>query len=407
MRDQVYDAVVVGAGPAGSATARDIAAKGFRTLLLEEHGEIGKPRHCSGLITPRTLELAGTDPGIVLNELRGGFVNVSSGARLCLDGQKVHAVAVDRVQFDRQLARHAQEKGADLQPHTRLVAIERENKGLLLSLNRKGRRQVVATRLLVGADGAQSLVAKWMGAKALQNDTMVGLGAEVKLKTERQDFVEVFLGNSIAPGFFAWIIPLAEGYARLGIATNDGKRPIHYLRDLMNAFPNFFAGAEVERYYGGLIALKRLARIYGDNVMLVGDAAGQVKPTSGGGIYAALIGARQCAEVATLALAQGDLSALSLSRYQAMWQSGMGGELDRGWDLRRAFLSLNDSDLARLTDILRSPRIRSLISRYGDIDYPSQLALRLAMRRPLLLGFAKVALAGPWWPLLRRSRHSA
>ena len=395
-----YDAVVVGAGPAGSATARDVAAAGYRVLLLEEHAAIGEPLHCSGLVTPRTLALAGASEAIVLNEMRGAFINLPSGTCLPVGGSELYAKAIDRVAFDRELVCQAQRQGACLRTGSKLVDIERNGGTLRLSVQRQGRYESVETRLLVGADGAQSRVARWLGVRPVAREVLVGVSVEAKLSPRRQDHAEVFVGNSVAPGFFGWLIPLGSGSVRIGVATNDGKRPIHHLRALIETFPAVLAGAEFGRLFGGLIPLTLVRQPFDDNVLLVGDAAGQVKPTSGGGIYSSLVGASHCARVATQALQQDDLSASFLRQYYVGWQREMGQEFERMDDLRRIFLSLSDPDLERIAQLLASRRLRGLIARAGDIDFPSPLLLQLVKMRPALLSFVRVGLRVPWHRLL-------
>ena len=396
-----YDAVVVGAGPAGSATARDVAAAGHSVLLLEEHALIGEPLHCSGLVTPRTLVMAGASDAIVLNEINGAFVNLASGACLPIGGSGLYAKAIDRVALDRELVDQAQSRGARLRTGSKLVAIERRGSLLRLGILRRGRQETVETRLLIGADGAQSRVARWLGARPAAREAVVGVSVEAKLAPRRDDHAEVFIGNEVAPGFFGWLIPLGNGTVRVGVATNNGHRPIHYLRSMIETFPALFAGAEFGRLFGGVIPLTLVRRPFADNVLLVGDAAGQVKPTSGGGIYASLVGAGHCARVAGEALRQDDLSARFLRRYHVGWQGEMGEEFARMEDLRRIFLSLSDAELERIARLLGSPRLRRLIAREGDIDYPSPLLLQLVRLRPALLSFVRIGLRFPWHRLLR------
>ncbi len=396
MREAAYDAVIAGAGPAGSATARRIAERGFRVLLLEEHAAVGLPSHCSGLITPRTLDLAGVGAGVVVNEIRGAVVHAPGGGELSLGGKRLQAVAVERAELDAALVERAQQAGAVLSLETRLTALERGCGGVYLRLQRRRREFHVSTRLLIGADGAQSRVAAAMAVRTLQRDTLVGLGAEARLTAGAADFVHIFLGEQVAPGFFAWVIPLGGGRARLGLATNGPQRPVHHLRALLRRLPERFKGLEVTRWYGGLIPLRRLSRIYDDRMMLVGDAAGHVKPTSGGGIYTALLGAEGAAEVAVRALAADSLGVSSLAAYQDAWDAQMGAELARGWDLRRALLGLEDRELSRLLRILGSPPLSRLLTRHGDIDFPSRAALRLLSQLPWLRARAKIPLAGLW-----------
>lgn len=396
-----YDAVVVGAGPAGSAAARDIAAAGYRTLLLEEHRTIGEPLHCSGLVTPRTIEFAHIGDDLIINRFHGGYVHSPSGQRLSLGGERTYAIAIDRVRFDRQQACRAQEAGASLCMHAKLAGIERDNGALQLGVVRGGRRERLRTRLLIGADGAQSFVGRWLdngdGASRQDRDRVVAISADVRLPAGRSDFVEVLVGRAVAPGFFAWVIPVGEGVARVGLATNDGERPVHYLRALMDAYPAVFDGAEVQGLRGGVIPLQQRKRMHGHNVMLVGDAAGHVKPTSGGGIYLSLLGGQLCARTAVEALSADDVSGGRLRAYQRAWSKRMGAELRRGHDLRRIFVSLSDDDFDRLTRMLRSDRLQRIIARHGDIDFPSKMFARLFFAAPLIGRFIRVRLALRHW----------
>jgi geranylgeranyl reductase family protein len=403
-----YDAVIVGAGPAGAATARGIAGRGYSVLLLEEHREIGEPLHCSGLVTPRTLALAGVSPEVVLNQIDGALINLPSGRCLAVGGAGPYAVAIDRVRFDRELVAQAGAAGAQLRTGNKLVGIERDGGELMLKLRSRAGEEQVKTRLLVGADGAQSFVARWLGVQSPAQERVVGVSVLARRLEAPSDRVQVFAGNRIAPGFFGWLIPLGDGQVRIGIATNDtGRRPIHYLRDLVNAFPGVFEGAEFGRFFGGVIPLSRVKRPYGDNVLLVGDAAGQVKPTSGGGIYAGLVGATHCGEVAVGALAADDLSGTSLQRYEVAWQKDLGEEFDRMQAIRRVFLSLSDAELERLALLLQAPGLQRLVSRHGDIDFPSAALLRLVVAAPAVRSFMKAGSRNPWVRIIPHASHTS
>ena len=149
-----YDAVVVGAGPAGSTAAAGIAQGGFRVLLREEHADIGIPLHCSGLVTPRALEEAAVGEDLVHNRVVGAHIYAPSGRRLILGDGQTRALVIDRVGLDRALVAKAQEQGAELAMEATVVAVERDAKGIAVTVDRRGTSTTVRTRLLVGADGA-------------------------------------------------------------------------------------------------------------------------------------------------------------------------------------------------------------------------------------------------------------
>jgi geranylgeranyl reductase family protein len=395
------DVAVVGAGPAGSRTARNLARRGFRVLLLEEHRTVGVPSHCSGLISLRTLRESEIGEEAIMHRVTGAFVHTQSGSEVALGGGATRAVAIDRIAWDRTLAEQAQAAGAEL-VRARVTNVSRENSHAVLQTQTDGRDSTVTARLVVGADGTHSRVRRTLGMSA-PREYAYNLGIEGRLKTRRDDFVHVFVGREMAPGWFGWIIPTGDGMVRAGIGSNNGVKPIDCYRRLTQAFPELFEGIEPCRMYGGTIPLEFAPRSYGDNVLLAGDAAGQVKPFSGGGIYTSLVAARHAAETAASALEADDVSAKRLAAYEKGWKREIGRELVRSLRIRRFGLSLSEDEVERVVRALRSDGLQSLAARYGDIDYPSRVLLRIARSAPALAMLASVTVRKPaaTWNLVR------
>ncbi len=395
------DVAVVGAGPAGSRTARDIAARGLRVRLLEEHRRIGVPSHCSGLISLRTLKEAEIGEEAIIHRITGAFVHTSAGSQVALGGADVRAVAIDRVRWDETLCEQAQRAGAEL-VRARFVNVERDNGHVRLFTQTDGRQSSFTARLVVGADGAHSRVARSLGLAGPQ-EKVYCLGIEGRLRVPRDDFVHVFVGRALAPGWFGWIIPTGDGGVRVGIGCAPGERPIACYRRLTEAFPRLFDGMEPCRFYGGTIPLEFPPRSFADNALLVGDAAGQVKPFSGGGIYTSLVAARHAASTAIAAFQADDTSAQRLSLYEKGWKREIGRELLRSLRIRHFGLALGDAEVERIVRALRGSGLQALAARHGDIDYPSRVLLRLARSAPALalLGWVTLRRPGAAWNLLR------
>ncbi len=390
-----YDAVVVGAGPAGSATARDIAREGFKVLLLEEHPAVGRPTRCSGLVTPRTLEAAGVEHDIVLNRIVGARISVPSGKELVIGGDRVHALVVDRARFDDLLCGQAQKANALLELDTRFSYLERAGRLLRIYVDRHGRRRSFRTKLLIGADGTSSRVAAQTGL-GREDGAISCLTAEVIGRAPSEQLVEIFLDKGSAPGWFGWALPKGDGRWQVGTGVAGGFKPVESLRLLAQAFPTRLGDVRPVRFEAGSLPLWMPMKSYASNVLLVGDAARQVKPTSGGGIYPGLVGARLAARVAIEALKEDNLSEAFLFRYHTMFMDELGDEFKRATDVRRVFLSLSNERLKRLLAMLNDERRQDILRRYGDIDFPSRLFYELAKAAPSLLTLIRVPPRYPW-----------
>jgi len=180
-------------------------------------------------------------------------------------------------------------------------------------------------------------------------------------------------------------------------------KPIACYRRLTQLFPRLFDGIESCRLYGGTIPLDFAPRSYAGNVLLVGDAAGQVKPFSGGGIYTGLVAARHASAAVLQAFEKDDCTAAGLAPYERAWKREIGRELLRSLRIRHFGLALSDSEVERVVRALRSEGLQQLASRHGDIDYPSRVLLRLARSLPALGLLAWITLRRPFatWSLLR------
>jgi len=416
MPGRTLDAVIVGAGPAGSRVARDLAAAGLDVVVLEEHGEIGLPCHCSGLVTQRTLDLAAVGREIVLNEIRGMYVSSHPSRRYRLGGGgRTYASVINRVGLDRQLVDQAIDAGAELRLRTQYEGHRPVNgaPGRLghveVDVTSGGSHGTIRTRLLVGCDGARSKVARALRPSGRRLTGVIsGLGALATFDANLpQDHVEVFIDHEAAPGWFAWTIPLRDGTARLGTGSGNGVRAIESFRRMQARFPESFGASEVLSHTGGSIALWEPGPMVADRVMLVGDAARQVKPTSGGGIYQALFAAGLAARVGVAALRRDDLSSAALRRYEWQWKRSMQRELLRQRDLRRAFVMLSRGDVGKILDVLDRPEVRTALEDCGDIDFPSRAAIALLRHQPILALRAARAMRSPlaWLPLASREHQ--
>ncbi|HEV2438738.1 MAG TPA: NAD(P)/FAD-dependent oxidoreductase [bacterium] len=394
-----YDVVVVGAGPGGAEAARAAAGQGLRTLLLEEHRTVGLPTHCTGKLSLHAFREFDLPPALAVNAVSAAVFHSPGGVAVHVRRPSADSYVVDRVAFDQWLVARAARTGADVVTGVRVTHAARRGGWLRV----RGAYVGVAgtfeaeARLVIDAEGASPRLPAQLGLR-LARRYAHGLQYEMRgIGGLEPDTPEMFLGRDVAPGFFAWLLPLGRDRARIGLAVDPRETPhapVRYLERLLAVHPALrrrVAGAAVSRKVAGRIPMLAAAAPASRNGMLVvGDAAGQVKATSGGGIYFAMIAGR-LAGTAAARYAAGDRRAAHA--YERGWRRAFGREVAFTALGRRVINRLADRELDLVMRFLHaSPAVRALVEAQGDTQYQSRVFLPLlrtlaaaALRRPVLL----------------------
>jgi len=400
-----YDVIVVGAGPGGGMAAKTAAALGLRTALIEEHATVGAPTHCTGKLQLHAFREFNLPSQLIRNTLRAGAFYAPSGAVLRVRRALPDSHVVDRDEFDRWLTEEAQWCGAELLLGTRVRAAERINGTMRVIGDRAGKTFAATTRLIIDAEGARPILPRTLGVRLVRR-WVSGLQYEMaNVEFEEDDCPEIYLGTGAAPGFFAWLMPLGARRGRVGLCVDPSvahQAPVHYIERVIRDHPiasRRLRGATIERKLAGpipLLGARRPSVI--DGMLLVGDAAGQVKATSGGGIYYALI-AGQLAAQAAAGYVGGDPRALG--RYEAAWRRRFGRELRFTTFARLALNQLTDPEVDSLvTSIRDDAALMHAIEHRGDTAYQSRL-LGPLLRQGLRWSFRTRTMASVVWKALR------
>jgi flavin-dependent dehydrogenase len=384
----MHDVVVVGAGPTGCYAARELARLGYEVLVLEEHSEIGEPVHCTGIIGVEACQRFEVDASCIESQLSSARFFSPGGQSFRVAAEEPQAVVVDRSRFDRILAEQALSAGASFLLGARAESVTVEPDRVLVSGACFGEPVAFRSSMLIVATGADDAITQQIGV-ARRSGPMIS-GAQLITESGDLDEVEVHFGRGVAPNGFAWAVPVVE---RVGAqhavpvlsaccarTSNLESRTSNLDRVRVGLVCQGRPGPLLRRFAAGLErrgAIRRNgARVraravpsgprtpsFGERTLVIGDAAGQVKATTSGGVYYGLLGAEAAVAAADRALQSGDVSCHSLSAYEDQWLSRLGGEQRTGRVLRHIHRSLTDRDMDALFWLARRTGLPRMLSR--------------------------------------------
>jgi geranylgeranyl reductase family protein len=363
--------------------ARYAALEGAKTIILEEHACIGSPVQCAGLLGVEAMKEAGLRSSFGIRGFRGASI-FSRGSSLTFRASEEKAFVLDRRLFDRRMAQEAVRDGAILRLKAAVRMVRRDGKVATLQLH-DGEK--VRSKVVISAEGVKGRLSRIAGITPPRK-ILCGAQVELPFMIDEPDKVEVHLLDH--RGLFAWIIPIGEDYARIGLCAEQAA--CRHLKSFLNerSIGIRVRGSPVAVELGGL-PLGVSSCTAADGIVAVGDAAGQVKPTSGGGIYPGIVCAKIAGGVCAAAALEGDCSQSRLMEYDMLWRKRIGGELRFGMRIHTMLDSLCMKDKDEILSAIASrPGLIRTIEEHGDIDHPGIVAARLLPG----LGLAGLRLAG-------------
>lgn len=349
---------IIGAGPAGAYAAWKLAESGKKVVLFEEHSVVGKPVQCTGIVTKALFDLVEPSDDYLINELNSVKIH---GPGSSID-VPLHEHVLCRDKFDPWLVRKAIDAGAEVRTSHRFTGFK-DNKAFFDG------KDAVEFDILIGADGPSSTVARSAGMLN-KRGYYVGAQATIKGKFDDKSFSVHF--GSIAPDFFAWVVPESSTHARVGIAAQ--KFGFNAYDKLLQLCP----GEIVDKQAGPIPLFDPQQPAQKGNVYLVGDAAGLCKNTTGGGIITGMMSGKLCAE-----------SILTGKSYEKLLKP-LKKELWIHQKLRDTLNKFSDADYEKLISWMSTPKVKDILYKYPR-EFPSKFMIKLMLAQPKFLYFLKHA----------------
>ncbi len=365
--------------------ACELASLGHDVAVFEEKSAPGLNTCCTGIISTecfRSLDL-GVDG--ILTRIKSAKFFSPSGRYLRLQTEKVQAYVVNRLLLDKEIASKAQSRGAQYFFSSPVTNIISEKDNMRIETLCSDTREVFNARVVVLANGFRPKLPLKLGLGRIKNFLV---GAQAEIEANSADELEVYFSQEMAPGAFAWLVPTSPNKAYIGLlATSHAK--LHLQRFLDYLLGQGRVANRKAKIEQKPVPVGNLARSYRDRILVIGDAAGQVKPTTGGGIYFGHIGAKIAAGVLDQALRHDNLTARQLSRYQKQWKTAIGKELSRGYRARWAYAKLSDRQIERMFNVLDASGTADALLTSSDFsfDWHSKLimtVLKCSSAYPLL-----------------------
>ncbi len=350
--------VVAGGSVSGLLCAREIAKRNHRVLVIEEDFEIGTPEHCGGVVSVSGIDELGIIPvrSTLDNKIRTASIVSPSGSRFTIDARPQQVIVLDRREFDKQIAHQAQTNGADIQVKSTLVEITKDSV--------RTNNEEIKCKIIVDARGVSSIIQK--------DRTGVLQSAQYEIIADwiDKEQIEVYLDQEKYPGFFAWVIPTRNDEAKVGVAG----RGINVTKAIEEFLKKKGKYSAIRKIFAPIWVNGPIEKFVHNNVVIVGDAAGQSKPTTAGGIYSSGMGGIMAGNAISNFLESGNRT--DLEEYQKKWMEKFGKEFEHMLLARSLLERLDNKAIDSIFGSV-TPKTIEEISKEGSFDFHTKSLVKL------------------------------
>ena len=353
-----YDVVVAGGSVAGLLSAREISSKGFSVLVIEEDYEIGTPEHCGGLVSIAGLEELGVIPfrKTFDHMMESAEIKSPDGKSFTINSKKQKVVEISRRELDKQIAFQAQKNGTEIKVRTSFQEVT--NTGI------RTNEENIDCKIFVDARGVSSLIHKD------RTGILSSAQYEIYANWIKKGKVEVIFDQEKYPGFFAWVIPSNEGKGKVGVAG----RGINVAETIDEILKEKGEHSTIRKIFAPIWIKGPIEKFVDGKSVIVGDAAGQAKPTTAGGIYTSGMGGVFAGQAIAKFLQTNKI--LDLQDYQIKWTERFGKEFEKQLLARKILERIDNQTIDKLFESI-TPEIIKEISEKDDFDFHTSSIIKL------------------------------
>jgi digeranylgeranylglycerophospholipid reductase len=358
-----YDAVIVGSGPAGSVTARFAAEAGAKVLIVERRAEVGVPVLCGEGISQKVDRFKVLEgKRWIATKMEGARIFSPNGTKITLSAEYAGnetGYVVYRDIFDQELARGAVQKGAEIMLNTCAInLLKKDGKIKGITARHFDETFEIEADVVVGADGVESRIGKWAGIQTTLKPYDLETCVQYTLTNIEWDspYCDFFIGKHVAPGGYVWVFPKGNNTANIGIgllaSLSEPGKAAQFLDKFIAARPELKKGQPL-RVITGADPVAEPIQSVKDNLLLVGDAARQVDPITGGGLMNSIEAGKYAGETIGKAVEKQRFDTQILTEYETHWKKSFGKKLHRNYVAKEIMLDMEDKTLDMLADSLK------------------------------------------------------
>ena len=374
-----FDVIVIGGGPSGLFTSSLLSKNGIKTVLIEKESEIGKDVVCSGVISKEAFNRYDLPENAIAGILKDAELFSPGGIQIPYSHLEEAAVVVDRHKFDGELGKTAAQNGAHIMLGSRVSSLSVKEDFVEAEVKTPNGLKIINSKIAVIATGVSFNLQTSLG---MGRPKKIIKGIQVEVQAEDVNQLQIYWGNKVSNGYFGWAIPLHDGRTRIGVMTDgDAMEGLNNILKEVGQYTNICN--DIGRIKRRGISFGTISKSYSDRILAVGEAAGLVKTTTGGGIYYGLISAEMASNVIQEAFQKTDFSAKFLSKYEKLWKKELENEIKFGEYFHKFYSKLSDSSIDTLFDAAKKDGLLSFISQEGKFDWHRNAIVKI-LRSPNL-----------------------